>query len=301
MAEVDKKRSRRRRHKDRMSMKDTKEMLRDILQGYGLRPMEFGNLIDKAVRNGWSPEHFESQIYQSPAFKRAFPGIFRSDGSLRMSPSEYRQISDQYKELAQRYGLYGELGPGRIGKLIKGNVSPQELTDRFTAISRMKEYGTAFDVFKKIVGEQMPQNGKLTDENLYEFIMGKAPKAFYDLWEQTMVGTSAASAGVDLSAAEMRSLAQRLPGMQTEEQLQANFQKLAKDIKTIMPLSQLTKLGVNKSDLLELEFGGPNQADIGERVDQIYRNYEGAHQDEGKAFDNTLETGAARGSLGGEG
>lgn len=281
------------------SIADIKIMLRDVLKGFGLRPAQFGNLIDKAVRNGWSPEHFESQIYQSPAFKRAFPGIFRGDGSLRMSPAEYRNLRDQYKELAQRYGLFGELGPGRIGKLIKGNVSPQELTDRFTAIGRMKEYGTAFDAFKKVVGNQLGQN--LTDQNIYEFIMGKGPKEFYDLWETTMVGTSAATAGVDLSAAEMRTIAQRLPGMQTEEQLQGNFQQLAKDIKKTMPLSQLTKLGVTKSDLVELEFGGPRQAEIGERVDQIFRNYEGTLQEDRKAFDNTLETGAARGTFGGEG
>lgn len=285
--------------KDKQSIADIKVMLRDVLKGFGLRPVEFGNLIDKAVRNGWSPEHFESQIYQSPAFKRAFPGIFRGDGSLRMSPSEYRNLSDQYKELAQRYGLFGELGKGRIGQLIKGNVSPQELTDRFTAIHRMKEFSTSFDTFKKIVSETTNKN--LTDENIYEFIMGKGQKEFYDLWEQTMVGTSASSAGVELSTAEMRSIAQRLPGMQTEEQLQGGFQNLAKSIKSVMPLSQLTKLGVSKGDLLELEFGGPNQADIAERVDQIYRNYEGSHEEQLKAFDNTLESGAARGTFGGEG
>lgn len=290
----------RKRKKQEKNIAEVKAMLRDVLRGFGLRPVEFGNLIDKAVRNGWSPEQFESQIYQSPAFKRTFPGIFRGDGSLRMSPAEYRNISDQYKELAQRYGLFGELGKGRIGQLIKGNVSPQELTDRFTAISRMKEYGTAFDVFKEVVKGSTGK--KLTDENIYEFIMGKGPKEFYDLWETTMVGTSAKSAGVDLSAAEMGSIAKRLPGMQTEEQLQSNFQNLAKNIKQIMPLSQLAKMGVSKSDLIELEFGGERQADIAERVDQIYRNYEGTLDDSVKAFDNTIEqTGTQRGSFGGEG
>lgn len=293
MAE-NKRKARRKKRERRQDARQIKDMLRDVLRGFGLRPQEFGNLIDKAVRNGWSPEHFESQVYQTPAFKRAFPGIFRGDGSLRMSPSEYRDMSDLYKELAQRYGLYGELGKGRIGKLIKGNVSPQELEDRFTAIARMKEYGTAFKTFEKLAGVN------LNDKKIYEFIMGKGPKQFYDLWEQTMVGTSAASAGVELSASEMRSIAKRVPGMQTEESVQAQFQNLAKNIKTLMPLSQLAKMGVSKSDLIELEFGGANQADIAERVDQIYRNYEGTHTEELKAFDNTLESGQIRGEFSGE-
>lgn len=280
------------------SLQEIKEMLRDVLKDFGLRPMEFSNLIDKAVRNGWGPEQFESQVYGAPAFKRAFPGIFRGDGSLRMSPSEYRAMSDQYREIAQRFGLYGELGKGRIGNLVKGNVSPTELADRFTAVARMKEYGPAFDQFKKLVGDTT--GAKLDDKNIYEFVMGKGPKEFYELWEQAQVGTSAASAGVDLSAAEMRSISSRLPGMQTEEQLQGGFQNLARNIKSVMPLSQLTKLGVNKSDLIELEFGGPNQADVAERVDQIYRNYEGTHDDSKKAFDSTIEQSAARGNMSGE-
>jgi len=286
--------------KKKESKKDIKAMLRNLLQGFGLRPAQFGNLIDKAIRNGWSGEQFESAVYQSPAFKHAFPGIFRPDGSLRMSPSEYRQVADSYKELAQRYGLYGELGKGRIGKLIKGNVSPTELQDRFTAIARMKEYSVAFDQFKNLVAASGYQKA-LTDENIYEFIMGKSPKKFYDLWESASVGTAAAGAGVQLTAAEMQDISKRLPGVQSEESLTGGFQELATKIKTLMPLSQLAGMGVSKGDLITLQFGGANQADIASRVDQIVRNFEGTQDDSKKVFDQTVEQSQERGTFGQQG
>lgn len=280
----------------KQTLQEIRNMLRDVLKGLGLRPVQFNNLIDKAVRNGWQPEQFESAVYQSPAFKQAFPGIFRGDGSLRMSPAEYRSVTDSYKEIAQRYGLYGELGKGRLGNLIKGNVSPQELADRFSAVQRMKQYAPAFESFQKLVADNTGK--KMTQENVYEFVMGKSPAEFYDLWEAASVGAAAGSAGVNLSAAEMRSIATRVPGIQTEESMYSGFQELASKIKTLMPMSQLANMGVNKGDLIELQFGGPKAADIASRVDQIIRNFEGQQDDSKKVFDNTLENAQVRGEFG---
>jgi hypothetical protein len=59
-------------------------------------------------------------------------------------------------------------------------------------------------------------------------------------------------------------------------------------------------MGVSKSDLIELEFGGEKQADIAERVDQIYRNYEGSFQDNLKGVDSGLEEQSSRGNISGE-
>lgn len=280
----------------KQTLQEIRNQLREMLQGLGLRPVQFNNLIDKAVRNGWQPEQFESAVYQSPAFKQAFPGIFRGDGSLRMSPGEYRAVTDSYKEIAQRYGLYGELGKGRLGNLIKGNVSPQELSDRFSAVQRMKQYAPAFESFQKLVAGST--GNKMTQENVYEFVMGKSPSEFYDLWEAASVGAAAGGAGVNLSAAEMRSIATRVPGIQTEESMYSGFQELASKIKTLMPMSQLANMGVNKGDLIELQFGGPKAADIASRVDQIIRNFEGQQDDSKKVFDNTLENSQVRGEFG---
>lgn len=275
------------KRKNHETNKDVRQQLNSILQGFGLKPGAFANLIDKAIRNSWSPEMFQSSMYQSQAFRHAFPGIFRADGSLRMSPSQYRNLSDTYKELAQRYGLNGDLDKARIGKLIGGNVSPTELNDRFTAIQRMKQFGPAFDSFKELV---KAKTGKTLDQaGIYNFVMGKGPADFYDIWEAAQVGTAASQAGVDLSAAEMRSIATRVPGIQSEENIASGFQDLAKKIKTLMPLSQLASMGVSKSDLIELEFGGPGQTDISARVDQILRNYEGVTDQSTQAFDRTVE------------
>jgi len=263
--------------------------LANILQGFGLKPGQFHDIIDKAIRNAWSPAQFESAIYRSRPFKQAFPGIFRNDGSLRMSPYEYLQQKDAIRELAQRYGLRGKLDDKRIGTLIEGDVSLTELNDRFTAITRMEEYRPQMEAFAEVLKQRGVQNVKMNDEWMYRFIMGEQPKQFYTLWEQASVGGSAARAGIDLNARQMKSIAKSIPGVQSDEAVYGGMQELAAKITTLMPLSKMAKFGITKKDLIELQFGGKNQAAISQRVQELINVVTGEQMDERKAFDTTAQ------------
>jgi len=259
-----------------------RDELKWVLEGFGLRPAQFGDIIDKAIRNGWSPQQFEAAIYRSKPFRQTFPGIFRGDGSLRMSPYEYLQQADAYRELAQRYGLRGGLDDKRIGKLIEGNVSMTELNDRFSALYRMEEYKPYMQAFKEVLAS----NGitrKFNEEEMFRFVMGESPKEFYEIWEQASVGASATRAGLDLSAKEMKSIARMVPGVQDEAALYGNFQQLAQKVQTLLPLSRMAKFGITKKDLIELEFGGANQSAIATRVEELINVLTGEHDESRKA------------------
>lgn len=240
-----------------------------ILEGFGIPPGPFTALIDQAVRQNWTIEELTAHVYSSPAFAQMFPGIFRPDGSLRMSPYEYRQLSDQYVSVARMYGITG-LDQARIGRLIAGNVSIQEFTDRMEAIRRVTEFKPAFEEFKQVLKARgISTKGLDTDKDLVNFILGKGPKQFYQLWDELNVGLAARMAGAKISQKLVRSIARRVPGISSEAELQAQMQELARNIRTTLPLSKIQKFGITKRDLVTLEFGGPNQAKIFEKVQRI--------------------------------
>jgi hypothetical protein len=254
---------------------DTEFVLEQVLQGLGIPLGSFMDLIDQAIREDWGVAQFSSAIYSSDTFHNLFPGIFRPDGSLKMSPLQYRSMSDQYNSLARTYGV--DLDKARIGHLISGDVSAQELTDRLEAVKRLEDYKPAMEEFKQVLAERGIKG--VGDGDLVNFMLGKAPKQFYSIWEETQVGTAARTAGVHLKQGLIRKISNQLPGVQSEAQVTAGFQDLAQKIQSVMPESQYRKMGVTKKDLVELEFGGPHQAAIAEKVTNLLKTQEAFFND----------------------
>lgn len=239
-------------------------ILESLLTRLGIPTGPFLSMIDTAVREGWGALQFQAQLYSSPTFHNMFPGIFREDGSLKMSASRYRAMSDQYSSIARTYGV--ELDKARLGSLIGGDTSIQELTDRLEAVKRLQEYGPAMKEFQQVLASRGIKSG---DGDMVNFILGKAPKQFYSIWEETQVGTAARTAGVHISQGLVRKISRQLPGIQSEQDVIAGFQDLATKIQSVMPMSKIAKYGISRRDLTELEFGGPHQAAIAERVQNL--------------------------------
>lgn len=237
----------------------------------------FRNLIDQAVREGWTAPEFEAAVYQSQEFRQMFPGIFRSDGSLRMTASEYREMSDSYRSIARTYGF--RVNDARIGKLISGDVSIDEFTDRAEAIQRVSDFKPAFEQFRQALRARgISTAGLDTDQDIANFILGKGPELFYKIWEETSVGTAAKMAGINLGGKITKQIARRTPGVLSEAEMQAQMQDLARHIKTTLPMSKIQKMGLSKKDLVQLEFGGPRQAEIKQKAERILKSHEAFFQ-----------------------
>lgn len=252
--------------------------LRQLLQSSGIPIHAFSNMLEKAVRLNWNDSELLLNIYGSKQFHQLFPGIFRPDGSLKMSPYEYRQMADEFKSQARLYGI-SNISRAHIGQLIKNDVSMQEFADRMTAIQRVSEFKPAFDQFKAIAKDMgFATKGLDTDKDALNFLLGKSDKKFYDLWDRISVGTAASQAGFDLGLKGIKDIAKRVPGQANEAEIQGRFANLAQQMRTLMPLSQIGKYGLTKQDLIDLEFGGPKQAAIAEKVDTIIRNRQAFNQ-----------------------
>jgi hypothetical protein len=71
-----------------------------------------------------------AQTRGDPTYAEYFPGIKRSDGSLRMSEQEWFSTREAYTRLFSEFGINGAVFDGRFTELMEGDVSPAELAGR---------------------------------------------------------------------------------------------------------------------------------------------------------------------------
>ena len=182
-------------------------------------------------------------------------------------------MADDYRGIARVYGF--RVNDARIGRLISGNVSASEFTDRAEAIQRVSDFKPAFEQFKQALRARgISTAGLDSDQDIANFILGKGPELFYKIWEETSVGTAAKMAGINLGGQITKSIARRTPGVLSEAEMQAQMQQLAQNIKTTLPMSKIQKMGLSKKDLVTLEFGGKNQAEIRQKAERIVKSHE---------------------------
>ena len=249
-----------------------------LLQMFTMSGLSFPGLqalIHQSVVNSWSDSELMFHVISSPAFAAAFPGITRPDGSLKMSPVQYRAQVDTYRHTA--YVLGYSPSDATIGGWIAGDVSPQEVADRYTAANRVKESPQAFAQLQsewKAAGL-----GNISEGGVANALLGAAPKQFYDIWERANLRTAAVMAGAPISHAEAVRIQGILPDQATESSAAPNFAKLAQDLRTTMPFSRLySQHGLNRSDLITLEFGGPGREDIAIRAQRALANEQAGWQ-----------------------
>jgi hypothetical protein len=260
------------------------------LSGIPITP--FRELIHQAVVSGWSQDELMFHVIQSPAFANAFPGILRDDGSLIMSPTEYRSTVDSFEHTAYLLGY--SPSTQTIGGWIANSVSPQEVADRYTAANRVKEDP---QVFQALQAEWKAAGlGQINEAGVANALLGQAPKQFYDIWERAQLRGSAANAGAPITHAEAVQIQQNAPTRLDEASTQQSFADLARQLRTTMPMSRLYAAhGLTRSDLITLEFGGPGQADIAIKAKRAMDTYSGSFTQTATTASPAL-SGAVRGS-----
>lgn len=70
----------------------------------------------------------------STAFRQAFPGIRREDGTMRYSVGEYLGVKEDMRVQVAEYGLNPEIFETQFNQLIEGDVSPAELARRLQVV-----------------------------------------------------------------------------------------------------------------------------------------------------------------------
>jgi len=145
---------------------------RDMIRGAFPWAVELG-MFDTIV--GWvvddgiiDPAVLVGRVRQEPTYRQRFPSIFRQDGTLRFSESEYLRREDSYRDVLTEFGTQGYAydSPDDFSTFITNEVDPAELRERFQvydSVSRgSSELRASFWVYAGI---------PLNDEDLYSYVV----------------------------------------------------------------------------------------------------------------------------------
>jgi hypothetical protein len=73
-------------------------------------------------------------IRTNSQYEKWFPGNLTEDGRVRYSEEQYAATVESYRDIYRSMGLNSSLLDGRIGDLIRGEVSPNEFSSRVTGM-----------------------------------------------------------------------------------------------------------------------------------------------------------------------
>lgn len=237
---------------------------RQLLGGVSRQfPFDVQPFIDKAIRNASSLDEAgllaQEYILGSNKFKTAYPGIFRSDGTLKMTVAEYLNVSEGYRSTAAAYGF--SLNKDQMGQLVKLDVSPAEFDTRAKAVQIVQRNPDAFKALQRQVDEynqNVPSDRRIrfnltNPSSVVNFATGGGDRQVYDLFEAAQFEAAAQRQGIPLSGARARELARRTAGIAEFGEVQEGFQQIGSLLRDYD--SELRAFGVGQRDLEEQAFG----------------------------------------------
>jgi hypothetical protein len=236
--------------------------LSSILRGFGLSPQAFDDLIDEAIREDWTMAEFEANLYLSEEFVTKFPGIFRGDGSLKMSPLEYRELADEFRKVGRDFDI--KVTDARIGYAISNDKSVVEfghLAEIYKATRKSDEGGfrEAFNTVLRAEGHE-----PMSISKWFKFLAGMDNADLYDTYEAAFLR----NAGLNVGGKGTQSTSQiGKPGEFIDLNALVAQIKAVKDF--VAP--ELTAAGVSDADLAILE-GGTDPKGQRQLLEQILRN-----------------------------
>lgn len=237
--------------------------LAGILRGFGLSPNLFDDLIDQAVRNQWSAAQFEAELYASGEFAEAFPGIFRADGSLKMTPAEYLRLAygdGGYQDIARQYGI--RLDRRRIGMLVENDISPDEWLERAEILREARRN----EIYRQNWNRVLRSLGRpeLDRKDWYRFLAGRTDERIANLEEAaTLVGE------LGVAPREAMRAARQIGGGGEFLDLAELVAQVRRLMDVVEP--ELRAAGITAADIAVLEAGSDPKG-IARRVEQIVRN-----------------------------
>ena len=251
-----------------------------LLSQLGIRLSDnMRNLIQHAISGGWSQTEFMWNLRKTPEYEATFPGIMNPNGTMKMTEAQYMALEKSFQETADLYGIH--LNRENQALLFEGDVSAREWQQRAMAINRIRENPEAFAQFEAAARAQGLIKGKFNRKDAYHLAIGEGPTEWYKLLEEFGARTAAAQAGfditkhsklagyLDLSRKQVLAINKAVPGLGGEAQMAAAMQKLAQDFRQYIGAGHITGFDVTPEDLIQLEFGGPRQAQVADTVARI--------------------------------
>lgn len=149
----------------------------------GLTPEFFQQLVAESA----SGDEMIAKLRQQPQYKSRFSGLWRPDGSLRMTEAQYLQQEEGYRTVLRQYGLDAQYQNAQsLVGFFDSEMDPNELKDRLQTWQTVKDSSqTVRDAFYVYAGMEP------SDEDLYQAVVDPASaQRLQDEYNQRVAGSS---------------------------------------------------------------------------------------------------------------
>lgn len=133
------------------------------IDAIGLSPEFFRELVANAA----SGAEIITTLRQAPQYRARFGGLWRQDGSVRMTEAEYLSRETDYRSVLRQFGFADQYqDPQALRAFFESEQDPNELRDRLTVYRGVQTNGQAVrDAFYVYAGI------RVTDDDLYQAVV----------------------------------------------------------------------------------------------------------------------------------
>jgi hypothetical protein len=133
------------------------------IDAIGLSPEFFRELVANAA----SGAEIITTLRAQPQYRARFPGLWRDDGSVRMTEAEYLSRETDYRSVLRQFGFAdGYQDAMSLSQFFNAEMDPNELRDRLTVYKGVQDSGQAVkDAFYVYAGM------RVSDTDLYSAIV----------------------------------------------------------------------------------------------------------------------------------
>lgn len=133
--------------------------------------------FQSAAATASNSDEFLASLRSTPQYRKRFPGLYRSDGSLRMSEAEYMNTENSYRQLLSQYGYDTQRysAPGDLLGFFENEIDPNELGQRFEVYDQVQRGGQELkDAYYVYAGIN------LSDDDLYRMVVDPNARGDYE-------------------------------------------------------------------------------------------------------------------------
>lgn len=148
-----------------------------LMQYTWVQRLGLQNEVDRLIEGGTTDEMaILAEIRKLPQHMDLFPGLFREDGSLRMTEAQYFEQLDQYQTVYASFGNQVEnFGPYEMAQMLDNNISVNEFQQRYTLYEQLRRGGNDIrDAFYVYAGIRM------SDDDLYDYVVDGSIRETFD-------------------------------------------------------------------------------------------------------------------------
>lgn len=233
-----------------------------------------------AETEGKSNDWLFEQFATLPEFKKRFPKIqtIMKEGNLTLPEAitGFLEFEAGLTQAAQATGLSmvgpNAITPDMVGSLLDRGWSLQGATDAMKTYRRMATFAPAKDAFNRILQHKglAPIESQ---QDWYNFMNGRAPQHYYDIYEASSVQEAAVQAGLGDIFKTNNAIEAALQHNISPEGAMQSMQEAAKLLLRLRTEIDTKKFGLNNEDLIDASLGikptsGVSEAELFENVNR---------------------------------